>query len=129
MPKLRTLLRALVVPLATLVAVTAGGAAQARPEPKAPAQFVALRDVDPTIIQEMRYFTPHNFTGAPIDGYRKPMCILTRAAAEGLHRAQVRLLSSGYSLKVYDCYRPQRAVDTFVSWAQDLDDTRMKAEF
>lgn len=135
MPKLTSLLRALVLPLAALVAVAAGGPAQARtarpahPEPKAPAQFVALRDVDPTIIQEMRYFTPHNFTGAPIDGYRAPMCILTRAAAEGLHRAQVRLLRSGYSLKVYDCYRPQRAVDTFVTWAEDLDDTKMKAEF
>jgi D-alanyl-D-alanine dipeptidase len=135
MPKLTSLLRALVLPLAALVAVAAGGPAQARAvrpaghEPKAPAQFVALRDVDPTIIQEMRYFTPHNFTGAPVDGYRAPMCILTRAAAEGLHRAQVRLLRSGYSLKVYDCYRPQRAVDTFVTWAQDLGDTKMKAEF
>jgi D-alanyl-D-alanine dipeptidase len=135
MPKLTALLRALVLPLATLVAVAAGGPAQARTErpshqePKAPAQFVALRNVDPTIIQEMRYYTPHNFTGAPIKGYQAPMCILTRAAAEGLHQAQVRLLRSGYSLKVYDCYRPQRAVDTFVTWAEDLDDTTMKAEF
>ncbi|WP_031525398.1 M15 family metallopeptidase [Streptomyces sp. NRRL F-5123] len=131
MPKLTTLLRALVLPLATLAAVTVSSAApvQAHPEPKAPAQFVALRDVDPTIIQEMRYITPHNFTGAPVDGYRKAMCILTRPAAEGLHRVQQGLLRRGYSLKVYDCYRPQRAVDDFVAWAADLDATQMKAEF
>jgi D-alanyl-D-alanine dipeptidase len=129
MPKLTALLRALALPVAALIAVASGGPAQAHPEPKAPAQFVALRDVDPTIIQEIRYYTPHNFTGTPLDGYRKPMCILTRAAAEGLHRAQSQLLRRGYSLKVYDCYRPQRAVDTFVTWAEDLNDTTMKAEF
>ncbi|MFD4634595.1 M15 family metallopeptidase [Streptomyces sp. NPDC058284] len=101
----------------------------ARPEPKAPAEFVALRDVDPTIIQEMRYFTRHNFVGGPVDGYRKPMCILTEPAAKALHKAQRTLLRKGYSLKVYDCYRPQRAVDHFVRWAEDLNDERMKAEF
>lgn len=130
MPKPIALLRALALPVAALIAVASGGpAAQAQSEPKAPPQFVALRDVDPTIVQEMRYFTPHNFTGAPIDGYRQPICILTRPAAEGLHHAQVQLLRRGYTLKVYDCYRPQRAVDNFVSWAEDLNAEAMKAEF
>ncbi|QKW05410.1 M15 family metallopeptidase [Streptomyces sp. NA04227] len=104
-------------------------AAVARPEPKAPPGFVALADVDPTILQEMRYLGPHNFVGVPVDGYRRPMCVLTRPAAEALHRAQRSLLRQGYSLKVYDCYRPQRAVDHFVRWAEDLADERMKAEF
>lgn len=99
------------------------------PEPKAPRAFVALGSVDPTILQEMRYVRPHNFVGEPVDGYRRPVCILTRPAAEALHRAQVRLLRQGYSLKVYDCYRPQRAVDHFVRWAKDLGDERRKAEF
>ncbi|MGW0467861.1 M15 family metallopeptidase [Streptomyces sp. NPDC003027] len=103
--------------------------ARATPEPKAPKEFVALSSVDRTIIQEMRYTTEHNFVGEPIDGYRQPLCILTRPAAEALHRAQVKLLTRGYSLKVYDCYRPQRAVDHFVRWAEDLDDERMKKEF
>lgn len=103
--------------------------AQAAPELKSPKEFVALRSVDPTIIEEMRYVTGHNFVGERIDGYQQPVCILTRPAAEALHRAQVKLLHQGYSLKVYDCYRPQRAVDHFVRWAKDLDDTRMKAEF
>ena len=101
------------------------------PAPAAPAQpdFVALQDVDPTILQDIRYFTPHNFVGASIDGYQQPICILTREAAEGLRRAQQRFLEQGYTLKVYDCYRPQRAVDEFVAWGADLADQRMKAEF
>lgn len=103
--------------------------AQATPEPRAPKEFVALRSVDPTIIEEMRYTTAHNFVGEPVDGYRQPVCILTAPAARALHRAQVALERQGYSLKVYDCYRPQRAVDHFVRWAKDLRDERMKAEF
>ena len=103
--------------------------ASAEPEPVAPADFVALEDVDPTILQEIRYFTPHNFTGDPVDGYEAPMCLLTRDTAEALHRAQQEFLADGYSLKVYDCYRPQRAVNDFVAWAKDLGDQRMKAEF
>ncbi|MGD9620067.1 MAG: M15 family metallopeptidase [Mycolicibacterium sp.] len=103
--------------------------ASAQPHELAPADFVALQDVDPTILQEIRYFTPHNFTGDPVDGYAAPMCILTRAAAEALARAQQDFLESGYTLKVYDCYRPQRAVDDFVGWAANLDDQTMKPEF
>ncbi|WP_328882984.1 M15 family metallopeptidase [Streptomyces sp. NBC_00299] len=130
MTRLSTAVRGLVTTLATLLAVTAAPtAAQAKPEPTAPKDFVALRHVDPTIVQEMRYFTPHNFVGERIDGYRQPLCILTRPAAEALHKAQKRLLRQGYTLKVYDCYRPQRAVDHFVRWAEDLDDEAMKDEF
>lgn len=122
--------RALITLLAALfAATTASTTAQATAEPKAPQDFVALRTVDPTILQEMRYFTPHNFVGERVDGYRRPLCILTRSAAEALHRAQTRLLRQGYTLKVYDCYRPQRAVNHFVRWAQDLDDQATKPEF
>ncbi|MFI0506902.1 M15 family metallopeptidase [Streptomyces albogriseolus] len=122
--------RALVTALAALLAATAAAApARATPEPKAPRDFVALHSVDPTILHEIRYVTPHNFVGERIDGYRQPLCILTRPAAEALRTAQRRLLPQGYSLKVYDCYRPQRAVDHFVRWAEDLDDQTMKAEF
>lgn len=98
-------------------------------EPSAPREFVALRDVAPTILQEMRYRTPHNFVGDRIDGYRQSMCIVTRDTAKALRAAQHAVLRKGYSLKVYDCYRPQRAVDHFVAWAKDLDDERMKDEF
>ncbi|MFF5264439.1 M15 family metallopeptidase [Actinomadura viridis] len=122
--------RALAVSVTALLMIpAASGTVRARPEPKAPAGFVALDDIDPTIIQEMRYTTAHNFVGERIDGYRQPVCVLTRPAAQALHQAQRKLLRQGHSLKVYDCYRPQRAVDHFVAWAKDLDDQVMKAEF
>ncbi|MEV6794297.1 M15 family metallopeptidase [Streptomyces sp. NPDC051320] len=130
MTRMTSAVRSLVTAAALLLACTAvAPTAEATPEPKAPAEFVALRSVDPTIIQEMRYPYEHNFVGEPVDGYQQPLCILTRPAAQALHRAQVTLLRQGYSLKVYDCYRPQRAVDHFVRWAKDLGDQKMKAEF
>ncbi|MFF5568954.1 M15 family metallopeptidase [Streptomyces sp. NPDC012623] len=130
MTRLRVFLRSLAASAVALLTVTATApAARARSGPVAPDEFVALRTVAPTIIQEMRYPTPHNFMGEPVDGYREPLCVVTRATAEALRRAQSRLLRQGYSLKVYDCYRPQRAVDHFVRWAEDLRDERAKAEF
>ncbi|MFB6850350.1 M15 family metallopeptidase [Streptomyces sp. NPDC056373] len=130
MTRLTTVARALIAAVAVLLASTAlTPAARAGTDPKAPKDFVALRSVDPTILQEMRYVTEHNFVGERIDGYRQPLCILTRPAAEALHKAQRKLLRQGYTLKVYDCYRPQRAVDHFVRWAEDLDDLAMKGEF
>ena len=54
----------------------------------APPSFVALDDVDPTILQDMRYRTKYNFVGRRIDGYREPVCILERRAARALHHAQ-----------------------------------------
>ncbi len=119
----------LAVAVALLATVASLPAAGALSESTAPADFVALQDVDPSILQEIRYYSPHNFTGDPVDGYQAPMCILTREAAEGLKRAQREFRTQGYSLKVYDCYRPQRAVDDFVAWARDVKDQRMKAEF
>ncbi|MGW3035327.1 M15 family metallopeptidase [Streptomyces sp. NPDC001178] len=130
MTRLSSAVRGLITALAALLAVTAASApTRATTEPRAPRDFVALRTVDPTIIQEMRYFTPHNFVGERIDGYQQPICLLTRPAAEALHKAQLRLLRKGYTLKVYECYRPQRAVNHFVRWAEDLDDQAMKGEF
>jgi D-alanyl-D-alanine dipeptidase len=130
MPKLASVLRSLAASGTALLTISATTpAAVAKTEPKAPKEFVALSDVDRTILQEMRYTTRHNFVGTPINGYRQPMCILTRPAADALHKAQSKLLRQGYTLKVYDCYRPQRAVDHFVAWAKDLNDQAMKGEF
>jgi zinc D-Ala-D-Ala dipeptidase len=101
----------------------------ARADTKAPAAFVDLRSVDATILHDIRYDSEHNFIGRPIVGYREPLCILTRPAAQALSRAQSALLANGYTLKVYDCYRPQRAVDDFARWAARPGDQRMKDEF
>lgn len=109
----------------TLLAVLLALAAPAQPR----ADFVALDKVDPTILQDMRYATKYNFVGRRIDGYRDPVCILQRRAARALERAQFALRPQGLSLKVYDCYRPQRAVDQFARWATNPQDDKMKREF
>ncbi|WP_240801434.1 M15 family metallopeptidase [Streptomyces sp. A1136] len=95
----------------------------------APAGFVALAEVDPTIGQDVRYASARNFTGRPVVGYDEPVCLLALPAAEALRRAQRDLARRGYGLLVYDCYRPQRAVDAFVRWAGDAGDQATKAEF
>ncbi|MFF5449591.1 M15 family metallopeptidase [Streptomyces sp. NPDC012888] len=95
----------------------------------APAGFAALREVDPSVRQDMRYASARNFTGAPVPGYEEPVCLLSRPAAEALRRAQRGLSRRGYSLVLYDCYRPQRAVDHFVRWAADAGDQSTKAAY
>jgi D-alanyl-D-alanine dipeptidase len=112
----------------TLLAFLAPAAPAAAQTPP-PGAFVDLHEVAPTIVIEMRYRTSHNFLGRRVPGYRENTCILTRQAAEALARVQEQVTADGFTLKVYDCYRPQRSVDAFVAWAKDLDDTRMKAEF
>lgn len=84
-----------------------------------PADFVYLRDVDPTIVQDMRYATANNFVGRVLSGYEAGECIVTRGVGAALKRAQQDLKPRGLSLKMYDCYRPQRAVDDMYAWAQD----------
>lgn len=81
--------------------------------------LVALRSIDPTIRQDMRYAGPNNFTGRPLPGYRKGECYLQRSAALALKRVQADLAAQGLSLKVYDCYRPTRAVAGMARWAGD----------
>jgi D-alanyl-D-alanine dipeptidase len=109
--------------------LTLGQAAWSQSVTTLPSDFIALRDVAPSIVQEMRYAGNHNFLGRPVAGYQAAECLLTRPAAEALGRVQEALHPFGLSLKVYDCYRPQRAVDDFVRWGKDLNDTAMKAEF
>jgi D-alanyl-D-alanine dipeptidase len=83
-----------------------------------PAGFVFLADVDPTIRQDMRYSGADNFVGRRIAGYEAPECILTREAADALARVQAQLQPT-HALKVFDCYRPQRAVNDMVAWIND----------
>jgi D-alanyl-D-alanine dipeptidase len=84
-----------------------------------PPGFVYLRDVDPTIAQDMRYAGPDNFVGRPLPGYDAAECVLRRDAAAALEQVQADLAPSGLALKVYDCYRPERAVRAMTQWASD----------
>jgi len=92
-------------------------------------QFVTLTDVVPDAILEIRYFGTYNFVGDRIDGYLEPTALLTKQAADSLRAVSDDVIKLGYRLKIYDAYRPQMAVDHFVRWAADFDDTRMKSYF
>lgn len=94
-----------------------------------PGGFVYLRDVDPTIVQDIRYASVSNFTGAPVPGYGARECVLAREAAAALKAVQAALRDKQLSLKVYDCYRPARAVAAFVAWAKRPDDSKAKAAY
>lgn len=94
-----------------------------------PVGFVRLANVAPTILQEMRYPTDHNFVGSPIEGYQASDCWVTAQTAVALKKAQEQANAKGYTLKMYDCYRPQRAVSEFMRWAADPNATTMKDEF
>ena len=91
-----------------------------------PNDFVDLSSVTPHIVVEVRYHAGHSFVAEPVRGYQAPVCLLTRPAAEALARVQARLEPHGLGLKVYDCYRPQTAVNDFVRWSKDMADQKNK---
>ncbi len=91
--------------------------------------FVLLTDAVPDAILEIRYYSTYNFVGDRIDGYEQPTALLTKEAAAALKNASDSLKESGYRLKIFDAYRPQKAVTHFMNWAKDIDDTRMKEYF
>jgi D-alanyl-D-alanine dipeptidase len=94
-----------------------------------PSDIVDVGRAIPQMQFDMRYFSSHNFVGRRIHGYEQDVCLLTAPAAAALKKVEDKLLPMGLTLKAYDCYRPQRAVDDFVRWAADTQDAKMKAEF
>ena len=98
------------------VALSAGALAAGLPP-----GFVYLRDIDPSIVQDMRYAGPDNFTGQPLPGYDAPECVLKREVAQALRQVQADLARQNLGLIVYDCYRPERAVAAFARWARGKD--------
>lgn len=114
---------------AIMILVLGGMTARTASPGNIPENFVDAETIIPGIVLDMRYYTAHNFVGERIDGYIQPKCYLTRKAASALARVQEEIKPFALSLKIYDCYRPQRAVDHFVRWAHDIGDTRTKDEF
>lgn len=115
--------------IAALAALPFAGAAIGQRQPAAPlpAPLVYLRAVEPSILQEMRYATADNFTGKPLPGYAAPECVLLASVAAALARVQRDLASHDLSLKVYDCYRPRRAVAAVHAWMKEgPDDVRSR---
>lgn len=94
-----------------------------------PDGFVYVRDIDSTIKVELRYCTINNFVGNSINGYNAEVCILTNQAAQKLKIIQSELKQYNLSLRIYDAYRPQRAVNNFMAWAKNVNDTITKQQF
>ncbi|MBP0955348.1 MAG: M15 family metallopeptidase [Oscillospiraceae bacterium] len=94
-----------------------------------PSGFVLLSDFVPGMIQEIRYFSTYNFVGDRINGYEEPVALMTAQGARALRRAADELNVKGYRIKVFDAYRPARAVEHFVMWGIEDMDLRMKPYF
>lgn len=94
-----------------------------------PRGFVYLSDVAPSILQDMRYAGSHNLVGRALPGYLAPVCVLTDRAARALLKAQEELTAAGLTLRVYDCYQPQRALNALLAWSKNAADQTMKAEY
>src|SRR5262249_48107795 len=94
-----------------------------------PAGFVDAAAVIPGLVVDMRYFSDNNFVGQRIDGYEAARCLLTARAGNALAGVERSLAARGLGLKVFDCYRPTRAVAHFIRWARNPKDVRRKAEY
>jgi len=88
-----------------------------------PGGFVFLRDIDPSIIQDIRYAGSNNFVGRPLAGYDSAECVVKRDVGLALKSIQQALVPQELSLKMLDCYRPARAVHDMVLWAQNGRET------
>lgn len=120
---------ACVLALATAMPALAGETVTLSPaRTAAEADLVDIRTRVPDIAEDIRYAGHDSFVGAPVDGYLAPRCLLKRPVAEALARVEHELRARHARLKLWDCYRPARAVAHFVRWAHDLSDQRTKAE-
>lgn len=91
-----------------------------------PEGFVYLDEWIEDCIIDAKYAGTDNFMGRPAAGYEQPLVVASRQVAEGCVKAAEILRRQGYVLKVFDAFRPQRAVDDFCRWGEDGEDQRRK---
>ena len=94
-----------------------------------PGGFVYLRDIDPTIIQDIRYASANNFMGRPLAGYGAAECVVKREVGLALKNIQQELARQKLSLKMFDCYRPARAVADMVAWSKNGQETAAERRY
>lgn len=111
------------------LAAPAAHAQAAPPSQEMAKGFVDAATLVEGLVVDMRYLGADNFLGTKVDGYQAARCLLTKQAAEALAKVARDIADKGLVLKVFDCYRPQRAVAHFVRWARDLDDRATKPAF
>lgn len=91
--------------------------------------FVVISEYIPDVLLDIRYYSTFNFVGERIDGYKLPIAIISKPAAEKLKKVSEYFKEKGYLLKIFDAYRPHKAVMHFVRWAKDIDNQKMKDYF
>ncbi|MFC3749651.1 M15 family metallopeptidase [Paenibacillus sp. GCM10012306] len=96
---------------------------------KLPQGFVYLDEIIPSAQYEIRYYSSNNFVGQRIDGYKAPLAIMAQPAANALKAVSENLARQGYILRIYDTYRPQKAVNHFIRWSKDARDIKMKQQY
>jgi D-alanyl-D-alanine dipeptidase len=94
-----------------------------------PGGFVFLRDSDPGIRQDIRYAGANNFMGRPLAGYGAAECVVKREVGLRLKAVQRELVRQKLSLKMFDCYRPQRAVADMVAWSKNGTETAAERRY
>lgn len=112
--------------LTVLLSAATISAAYAQP---LPGGFVYLRDIDPSIIQDIRYATSNNFVGRPLAGYNAGECVVKREVGLRLKAVQQELAAQNLSLKMFDCYRPARASLDMVKWSQNGRETAAERRY
>ncbi len=115
--------------IATALALALAGCVEMQVGVETDHGFVSLAEAVPDAILEIRYYSTYNFVGERVDGYERPCALITKEAAAALKAASDDCVACGYRLKIYDAYRPQRAVSHFMRWAKDVGDVRMKPYF
>ena len=81
--------------------------------------FAQISTLIDDAVYDIRYYSPNNFTGHKINGYKAPRAYMTKEALAALAKAAADLRAQGYRLLIWDAYRPQKAVDDFVAWIND----------
>ena len=89
-------------------------------------ELLNVSDYIQNIILDIRYYSAYNFVGERIDGYKKPVALLTLEAIKALNNANNDLMGKGYILKIYDAYRPSKSVNHFIRWAKDINDIKIE---
>ncbi len=94
-----------------------------------PKGFAYIQETIPSIHKELRYCSHNNFVGIPVNGYEENVLIATTPTVKALNKVQNELLKDSLSIKIYDAYRPQTAVNHFVKWAKSINDTIKKQQY
>ena len=94
-----------------------------------PEEFGNIKDEISSITLDIRYATKDNFMGRVVNGYTSPKVVMTKESLEALKKAQEDFIRLGFGIKIFDAYRPQRAVDDFMAWIKTKKDTLMRQDY